>query len=125
MRFDVCASAPHPAAVDGDNRPVHVIRCRGGQEHDRPREIFRLAPAACGDAFQDRPGAIRVILQGLIEERYPVYAEADVAVDIDDSPPDVTTGRVRAALEAFLRAQEDAADAGLPDSRRSAGEPSP
>ena len=48
----------------------------------------------------------RVILQGLIDERYPVYAEADVAVDIDDSPPDVTTSRVRAAIEAFLSAQE-------------------
>jgi shikimate kinase len=49
----------------------------------------------------------RVILQGLIDERYPVYAEADVAVDIDDSPPDVTTSRVRAAIEAFMLAQED------------------
>ena len=34
---------------------------------------------------------------------YPVYAEADVAVDIDDSPPDVTTARVQAAIEEFLR----------------------
>jgi len=48
----------------------------------------------------------RSVLQGLIDERYPVYAEADVAVDIDDSPPDVTTARVRAAIEGFLRAQE-------------------
>ena len=52
----------------------------------------------------------RVILQGLIDERYPVYAEADVAVDIDDGPPDVTTDRVRAAIEAFLLAQEDQPD---------------
>ena len=49
----------------------------------------------------------RAILQDLIDERYPVYAEADVAVDIDDSPPDVTTGRVRAAIEAFVLAQRD------------------
>jgi shikimate kinase len=49
----------------------------------------------------------RVILQDLIDERYPVYAEADVAVDIDDSPPDVTTSRVRAAIEAYVRAQPD------------------
>lgn len=49
----------------------------------------------------------RVILQDLIEERYPVYAEADVAVDIDDSPPDVTTSRVAAAVAAFLRAERD------------------
>jgi shikimate kinase len=52
----------------------------------------------------------RVILQGLIDERYPVYAEADVTVDIDDSPPDVTTNRVRAAIEAFMLAQEDSPD---------------
>jgi shikimate kinase len=52
----------------------------------------------------------RVILQGLIDERYPVYAEADVAVDIDDSPPEVTTDRVRAAIEAFVLAQEDQPD---------------
>ena len=49
----------------------------------------------------------RAILQDLIDERYPVYAEADVAVDIDDSPPDVTTGRVRAAIEAFVLTQRD------------------
>ncbi len=52
----------------------------------------------------------RVILQGLMDERYPVYAEADVAVDIDDSPPDVTTNRVRAAIEAFMLAQEGPPD---------------
>jgi hypothetical protein len=46
----------------------------------------------------------------LIDERYPVYAEADVAVDIDDSPPDVTTNRVRAAIEAFMLAQEGPPD---------------
>ncbi|MDX1575058.1 MAG: shikimate kinase [Kiloniellales bacterium] len=67
----------------------------------------------------------RVILQDLIEERYPVYAEADVAVDIDDSPPDVTTGRVRAAIEAFLRAREDAPSENLPGGRHSAGDPAP
>jgi shikimate kinase len=49
----------------------------------------------------------RVILQDLIEERYPVYAEADVAIDIDDSPPDVTTSRVCAAIEAYLGTEAD------------------
>jgi len=49
----------------------------------------------------------RVILQDLIDERYPVYAEADVAVDIDDSPPEVTTGRVAAAIAEFLRTEGD------------------
>ncbi len=67
----------------------------------------------------------QAVLQGLIEERYPVYAEADVAVDIDDSPPEVTTGRVRAALESFLRAQEDVAGGDLADDYQSARDPVP
>ena len=55
----------------------------------------------------------------MIDERYPVYAEADVAVDIDDSPPDVTTNRVRAAIEAFMLGQE-----GPPDTETADGGPS-
>ncbi len=49
-------------------------------------------------------GNPRDILRGLIRERYPVYAEAEVTVDIDDSPPQVTTDRVRRAIEAHLAA---------------------
>ena len=49
-------------------------------------------------------GSPRDILRGLIRERYPVYAEADATVDIDDSPPQVTTDRVRRAIEAHLAA---------------------
>ncbi len=49
----------------------------------------------------------RAVLQDLIDQRYPVYAEADVAVDIDDSPPEVTTSRVWAAIAAFLGAEGD------------------
>ena len=49
-------------------------------------------------------GNPRDILHGLIRERYPVYAEAEVTVDIDDSPPQVTTDRVRQAIEAHLAA---------------------
>ena len=41
------------------------------------------------------------ILSRLIEQRHPVYAEADMAIDCGDEPPDVTTGRVMAALEAW------------------------
>jgi shikimate kinase len=51
-------------------------------------------------------GDPREILQKLIDERYPVYAEADVVVDIDDSPPKMTTERVRRALEDYLMVQE-------------------
>jgi shikimate kinase len=44
------------------------------------------------------------ILRRLIRERYPVYTEADVTVEIDDSPPNVTTERVLRAIEAHLAA---------------------
>ena len=47
-------------------------------------------------------GDPRVILDGLIRERYPVYAEADVVVDSVDGPPEITVGRVAEAVEAFL-----------------------
>lgn len=67
----------------------------------------------------------RVILQDLIDERYPVYAEADVVVDIDDSPPEVTTSRVAAAIAAFLGAQDDQPAAPAADGPAGGGEPSP
>ena len=53
-------------------------------------------------------GDPREILRRLMRERYPVYAEADVTVEIDDSPPQVTTDRVCRAVEAHLdgRAQD-------------------
>jgi len=41
------------------------------------------------------------ILAGLMEQRHPVYAEADMVIDCGDEPPDMTTGRVMAALEAW------------------------
>ena len=42
------------------------------------------------------------ILARLIEERYPVYAEADITIDSQDGPPEVTVARVRAAIESYL-----------------------
>jgi shikimate kinase len=41
-------------------------------------------------------------LSELMAERYPVYAEADIIVDSDDSPPEVTVERVMAALRRHL-----------------------
>jgi shikimate kinase len=40
----------------------------------------------------------RAIMAGLIERRYPIYAEADVVVDSNEGPPDQTATRVIAAL---------------------------
>ena len=43
-------------------------------------------------------GDPRQILDRLIRERYPVYAEADIVVDSVDGPPEVTVERVERAL---------------------------
>jgi len=49
-------------------------------------------------------GEPREILDGLMDERHPVYAEADIAVDSVDGPPEVTVGRVYQAVAGFLGA---------------------
>jgi shikimate kinase/3-dehydroquinate synthase len=45
-----------------------------------------------------RQGDPETILARLMDERYPIYAEADVQVQCGDDSPDVTTGRVAAAV---------------------------
>jgi len=45
-----------------------------------------------------KAGDPRAVLERLIAERYPVYAEADVTVDSLEGPPDITVERVLAAL---------------------------
>jgi shikimate kinase len=47
-------------------------------------------------------GNPRQILQDLIVQRHPVYAEADIIVDSADGPPEVTLDRVLTALKAYL-----------------------
>ena len=47
-------------------------------------------------------------LAELMAERYPVYAEADITVDSDDSPPEATVDRVMAALRRHLEGREEA-----------------
>jgi len=49
-----------------------------------------------------KQGNPREILAQLIDERYPVYALADITVDTVDGPPDATLDRVMAALEKHL-----------------------
>jgi len=44
-------------------------------------------------------GNPRDILAGLMAQRYPVYAAADLVVDSADGPPEVTVERVLAALQ--------------------------
>ena len=45
-----------------------------------------------------KQGDPREILQGLIDTRYPIYAQADLIVDTLDQPADITVDRVLAAL---------------------------
>jgi shikimate kinase len=44
----------------------------------------------------------RAVLERLMVERYPVYAEADIAVDSVDGPADATLERVMTALTSYL-----------------------
>lgn len=54
-------------------------------------------------------GDPREILAGLMAQRYPLYAEADVTVDTRDAPPDVTVDAVLSALQALEQVAEPAA----------------
>jgi shikimate kinase / 3-dehydroquinate synthase len=63
--------------------PLHTLVRRVAQRTHRPL-------LAAGD-----PGSI---LQGLMEKRHPVYAEADIVVDCTDEPPEFTTSRVVESL---------------------------
>jgi shikimate kinase len=96
--------------------PVHVLATGGGAFMDpetraliRERGISIWLRADLDLLHQrvsrrsNRPllkqGNPREILSRLIEQRYPVYAEADVTVDTVDGPPEATLERVMAALE--------------------------
>jgi len=47
----------------------------------------------------------RTVLERLIAQRYPVYAEADLRIDSADGPPEVTVQKVIEALHAFASAR--------------------
>ncbi len=51
-------------------------------------------------------GDPREILAKLMAVRYPVYAEADLAVDSADAPPEITTQRVIDALGKYLAGRQ-------------------
>jgi shikimate kinase len=52
-----------------------------------------------------KQGDPREVLRRLIEVRHPVYAQADIVVDSDDSPPETMVERVIEALRAHRRAE--------------------
>ncbi len=101
------------------NQPVHVMATGGGAFMDAGTRalIKERATSLWLKADLDlllkrtsrrnhRPllkrGDPKEILARLIEERYPVYAEADIAIDSQDGPPEVTVARARAAIGAYL-----------------------
>lgn len=103
------------------NQPVHVMATGGGAFMDAGTRalIKERATSLWLNADLDlllkrtsrrnhRPllkrGDPKEILARLIEERYPVYAEADIAIDSQDGPPEVTVARARAAIGAYLAA---------------------
>jgi shikimate kinase len=53
-------------------------------------------------------GEPRAVLERLMAERYPVYAEADIIVDCIDGPPETTLDCTIAALARFLGIAEPA-----------------
>lgn len=66
---------------------------------DLPLLLRRLA--ACTDRPLLRNGNPADVLKGLMAQRHPIYAEADLAFDSMDEDPDATTARVHAALRSL------------------------
>jgi len=99
--------------------PIHVLSIGGGASMD-PKTRALIAEQSVSVWLRadielllsrvlrhdTRPllgkGDPREILEKLIEERYPVYAQADVIVDSVDAPPEITVEKTCKALAAYL-----------------------
>ncbi len=122
---EIFANRGERAFRDGERRviarllaqPVHVLATGGGAFMDPATQALiarrgvSLWLRADLDVLVERvsrrnnrpllqQGDPRAILAGLIERRYPVYAEADVVVDSGDGSPEATVTRAIAALTA-------------------------
>ncbi len=124
---EIFARHGEEAFRDGERRviarllggPVHVLATGGGAFMNE--EVRREIKENCISVWlradlelllervsrrDNRPllksGDPREILSRLIDERYPVYAEADIIVDSQDGPPGPTVERVFAALQEKL-----------------------
>lgn len=99
--------------------PVHVLATGGGAYMDpATRRLIRdhgisIWLRAGLDLLVERTGRRnnrpllrrgdpRVTLARLMEQRYPVYAEADITVDSDEAPPEAAAARVLEALRTHL-----------------------
>jgi shikimate kinase len=106
--------------------PVHVLATGGGAFMD-PETRARIRERAISIWLRadldllvnrvarrsNRPllknGEPREILSRLIDERYPIYAEADIVVDSGRESPEVTSERVLAAIRAHLATNSEPA----------------
>ena len=103
-------------------RPTHVLATGGGAFMDPDtREVIRARGISVWlradldllvsrvSRRNNRPllagGDPRVILQRLIAERHPIYAEADVVVDSKDGPHEQTVEATLSAIGAHLEVQ--------------------
>lgn len=71
------------------NADLETLLTRVSRRNDRP--------------MLENAATHRSVLTQLIEERYPVFATADVAVDTFDEPAHVTVDRVISALAEYIR----------------------
>ncbi len=124
---EIFARHGEPVFRDGERRviarlldqPVHVLATGGGafmDERTRAKirergisiwlradlELLLRRLARRNNRPLLKGGDRRAILARLIEERYPVYAEADLVVNSLDAPPDSTVERVIEALGRHL-----------------------
>src|SRR6266851_2896399 len=80
---------------------------------DADSEIEAAADATIEEIFQRhgeaafRDGEPRAVLEQLIAQRYPIYAQADITVDSVDGPPEATLERVMAVLAAQFGAASE------------------
>ena len=130
---DIFAAHGEAAFRDGERRviarlltqPTMVLATGGGAFmdpetrrliHERATSVWLRADADLlvrrTARRNNRPllkrGEPREVLSRLIDERYPVYAEADVVVDSVDGPPEMTLARVMHGLRRFYAGGEAA-----------------
>ena len=106
-------------------KPAHVLATGGGAFMDRQVRAMVKSTAvsvwlrADIDVLLRRVGRRgsrpllkhedpRAVLTRLMNERYPVYAEADIHIESADGPPEVTVERVLDGLTHFLRQRDKA-----------------